>query len=227
MNLSRLESLLGNKNIDKIKNLKILILGLGGVGGYIVEALVRCGVNNITIVDGDTIKPSNINRQIIATSKNNNKYKTKEWKKRIKLINKDAVVNIINTHITEDNIEILFSDNYDYIIDACDSSKVKIKLVKECYNRKIKLVSSMGTANKIDATKLTISTLDKTTTDPLARKIRQNIKNKEIMKNVTVVFSTEKAINNAMLGSIVFVPAIAGLLIANYIILDVCEKSLL
>ena len=144
-----------------------------------------------------------------------------------KLINKDAVVNIINTHITEDNIEILFSDNYDYIIDACDSSKVKIKLVKECYNRKIKLVSSMGTANKIDATKLTISTLDKTTTDPLARKIRQNIKNKEIMKNVTVVFSTEKAINNAMLGSIVFVPAIAGLLIANYIILDVCEKSLL
>ena len=85
----------------------------------------------------------------------------------------------------------------------------------------------MGTANKIDATKLTISTLDKTTTDPLARKIRQNIKNKEIMKNVTVVFSTEKAINNAMLGSIVFVPAIAGLLIANYIILDVCEKSLL
>ena len=87
MNLSRLESLVGNENIEKIKKLKILILGIGGVGGYTVESLVRSGVENITLVDGDTIKPSNINRQIIATSKNNNKYKTKEWKKRIKRIN--------------------------------------------------------------------------------------------------------------------------------------------
>ena len=87
MNLSRLESLVGEENIKKIKNLKVLILGLGGVGGYAVESLTRCGVSNITLVDGDTIKPSNINRQIIATRWNNNRYKTKEWKKRIKKIN--------------------------------------------------------------------------------------------------------------------------------------------
>lgn len=224
MNLSRLESLVGEENIEKIKKLKVLVLGLGGVGGYTVESIVRCGVNNITLVDGDTIKPSNINRQIIATSKNNNKYKTKEWKKRIKRINPDAVVNIINTMINEDNMEVLFSDNYDYIVDCCDTSKVKIKLVKECNNKGIKLVSSMGMANKMDASKIQISTLDKTETDPLAKKIRSEIRDKEIMKNVTVVYSNEKPINNTMLGSTAFVPAVAGLYITNYIIKDVINK---
>jgi tRNA A37 threonylcarbamoyladenosine dehydratase len=221
MNLSRLESLVGEENIEKIKKLKVLVLGLGGVGGYAVESLARCGVENITLVDGDTIKPSNINRQIIATSKNNNKYKTKEWKKRIKKINPDAIVNIINTHITEDNMEVLFSMKYDYIIDCCDTSKVKIKLVRECYDKGIKLVSSMGMANKMDATKIMISTLDKTETDPLAKKIRSEIRNKEIMKGVTVVYSNEKPINNTMLGSTAFVPAVAGLYITNYIIREV------
>ena len=126
MNLVRLESLVGNENIEKIRNLKVLVLGLGGVGGYVIESLVRCGVENITLVDGDTIKPSNINRQLIVTSKNMNKYKTREWKKRIKLINKNAVVNIINTFITIDNIELLSGEQYDYIIDACDTSRVKV-----------------------------------------------------------------------------------------------------
>ena len=130
MNLVRLESLVGNENIEKIRNLKVLVLGLGGVGGYVIESLVRCGVENITLVDGDTIKPSNINRQLIVTSKNMNKYKTREWKKRIKLINKNAIVNIINTFITIDNIELLFGEQYDYIIDACDTSRVKVKLIK-------------------------------------------------------------------------------------------------
>ena len=122
MNLSRLESLIGNENIEKIKNLKVLILGLGGVGGYVVESITRCGVENITLVDSDIINPSNINRQIISNSKNMKKYKTKEWKKRIKLINNDAKVNLINKYITEDNIEVLFGDHYDYIIDACDTT---------------------------------------------------------------------------------------------------------
>lgn len=222
MNLSRLEALVGSENIEKIKKLKILIIGLGGVGGYVIESLIRCGVENITLVDGDTIKPSNINRQIIATSRNNDKYKTREWKKRIKKINRKAIVNIINTYITDDNFELLFGDNYDYIIDACDTSKVKVRLVKECHDRNIKLVSSMGTANKIDATKLIITTLDKTETDPLAKKIRKELSSyKEYMKDVVVVTSTENAINSNMLGSTAFVPGVAGLLITNYIIKDV------
>ena len=223
MNLSRLESLIGKENIAKIKKLKVLVLGLGGVGGYAVESLVRCGVENITLVDGDTIKPSNINRQIIVTTKNMNKYKTKEWKKRIKTINKDAIVNIINTMINEDNMEVLFSDNYDYIIDACDTTKVKIKLIEECHEKKIKLISSMGTAKKLDATKLIITTLDKTNTDPLAKKIRSGLKNKDLMKDVIVVTSTEKAKDTIELGSSAFVPAVAGLYITNYIVNDVIK----
>lgn len=226
MNVSRLESLVGLENIEKIKKLNVLILGIGGVGGYTVESLVRSGVERITLVDGDTIKPSNINRQIIVTRKNNNKYKTKEWKKRIKLINPNVSVNIINTRITEDNIEVLFSDNYDYIIDCCDTSKVKILLVKLCHEKGIKLVSSMGMANKMDASKIVISTLDKTSTDPLARKIRSELKgkDKDLMKDVTVVYSSEKAINNTMLGSTAYVPAVAGLLITNFIIDDTIKR---
>lgn len=226
MNLSRLESLIGKENIEKIKKTKVLVLGLGGVGGYTVESLVRSGISNITLVDGDTIKPSNINRQIIVNRWNYNRYKTKEWKKRIKRINPEAVVNIINTHITEENMEVLFSDNYDYIVDACDTSKVKIKLISECNSRGIKLVSSMGTANKLDATKIIITTLDKTETDPLAKKIRQELsKNhqRDLMKGVTVVTSTESPINNTMLGSTAYVPAVAGLYITNYIINDISK----
>ncbi len=224
MNLTRLEGIVGNDNIEKIKKLNILIIGLGGVGGYAIESLVRCGVERITLVDGDTIKPSNINRQIIATSKNNNRYKTREWKKRIKKINRQAAVNIINTYITEENIELLFGEQYDYIIDACDTTKIKVRLVKECHDRNIKLVSSMGTANKLDATKLIITTLDKTETDPLAKKVRKELGSyKEYMKDVVVVTSTEKAINNNMLGSTAFVPGVAGLLITNYIIKDVTK----
>ena len=224
MNLSRLESLIGEENIQKIKKLKVLIIGLGGVGGYTLESLTRCGVENLTIVDGDVIKPSNINRQIVVTSKNNNKYKTKEWKKRIKLINPNAKVNIINTHISEENMEVLFSDNYDYIIDACDTTRVKVKLIKECNSRGIKLISSMGTANKLDATKLIITTLDKTNTDPLAKKIRKDLgKEKELMKDVVVITSSEKAVNSKMLGSTAYVPAVAGLFITNHIVNQICN----
>ena len=158
------------------------------------------------------------------TSKNINKYKTKEWKKRIKLINKNAIVNIINTHITEDNIEILFSENYDYIVDACDSTKVKVRLIRECDQRNIKLIASMGTANKLNATKLVITTLDKTQTDPLAKKIRRELgKDKDLMEKVVVVTSTESPINNNMLGSTAYVPAVCGLYITNYIINDVIK----
>jgi tRNA A37 threonylcarbamoyladenosine dehydratase len=224
MNLTRLESLIGEENIIKIKKLRILILGLGGVGGYVVESLVRSGVENITLVDGDTIKPSNINRQIIVTRRNINKYKTREWKKRIKLINNNAVVNIINAYITEENIECLFGEKYDYIIDACDTTKIKVRLIEKCNELEIKLISCMGAANKTDATKLSISTLDKTESDPLAKKIRKEIKNKAIMDKVTVITSSEKPINNNVLGSTSYVPAVAGLLVTNYIINEIIDN---
>lgn len=222
MDLNRFENLVGKENLNLVRNLNVLVLGLGGVGGYVVESLVRSGVNNITLVDGDTIKPSNINRQIIATRFNNNKYKTKEWKKRIKKINKDAKVTIINAMINENNISLLFMQKYDYIVDACDTSKVKIALIKECLERNIKLVSSMGTANKLDATKLEITTLDKTEYDPLSKRIRREFsKNKEGMKKIVVVASAEKVKSDSFLSSTAYVPAVCGLLITNYIIKDI------
>ena len=225
MDLSRLEVLIGNDNINKIKNLNILIIGIGGVGGYTLESLVRCGINNITIVDGDTIKPSNLNRQIIATNENLDNLKTEEWKKRILSINPEAKVKCINEMISEDNIDLLFQDNYDYIIDCCDTTRVKVLLVKLCDEKGIKLVSSMGMAKKLDATKIKITTLDKTDTDPLARKIRSEIRNKDLMRKVTVVYSTEPSINNKTLGSTSFVPSVAGLFITNYIINNEIKRA--
>lgn len=225
MNLNRLENLIGLNALNRLRCLNVLIIGLGGVGGYAVESLARCGINHFTLVDGDIIKPSNINRQIVVNRYNNNKYKTKEWKKRIKLINKDAKVNIINATINESNIDLLFMEKYDYIIDACDTTIVKIKLVEECNKRDIKLISSMGMANKMDGTKIEIATLDKTDYDPLAKKIRRSIKNKEIMKNVRVVCSKEKPINTGILASNSYVPAIAGLLITNIIVDDIYKDN--
>lgn len=226
MNLNRLENLIGKESIEKVKNLNILILGLGGVGGYVVESLARCGVSEFTLVDNDVINTSNINRQIIATSKNNNKYKTKEWKKRIKLINKEAKVDLINAHISEENLFLLFTKNYDYIVDACDSTQTKIDLIKECLKQNIKIISCMGTANKLDATKLEITTLDKTNYDPLAKKIRKEFsRNKKDMKKIVVVSSTEKTIKSSFLGSTSYVPAVAGLYVTNYIINDIINKE--
>ena len=223
MNLNRLELLIGSENIDKIKKLNILVLGLGGVGGYAVESLIRCGVEHITLVDGDMIKSSNLNRQIISTSRNINRYKTREFKKRIKSINRNAVVNIVNTFINEKNMYLLFMEDYDYIVDACDTVNVKILLMKECLNRKIKLISSMGTANKLEASKLEITTLNKTSYDPLAKKIRKEFSESE-SKKIHVIASTETVKNKEGLGSICYVPATAGLLITNYIINDVLKK---
>ncbi len=224
MDLSRLELLIGKEKIKEIRNLNILVLGIGGVGGYAVESLIRCGVEHITLVDGDLIKKSNLNRQIISTSKNLNKYKTKEFKKRIKLINKDVKVNIINTFINQNNMYLLFMDKYDYIVDACDTTKVKIELMKECLSKKIKLISSMGTANKLEGKNLCITTLDKTNYDPLAKKIRKEFSEKQ-MKKIHVVTSTESPKIRKTLGSICYVPGIAGLLITNYIISDILKRK--
>ena len=225
MDLSRFEALIGENKLKIIKDLNILIIGLGGVGGYTVESLVRCGISNITLVDGDVIKPSNLNRQIISNTKNIDEYKTTEWKKRIKLINPDCNIKLINKMIDLNNIDLLFEDNYDYIIDCCDTSRIKIELVKLCNEKNIKLVSCMGTAKKIDASKVKITTLDKTDTDPLAKKVRNSIKDKKIMKKVTVVYSDELPLKNDILGSTSYVPAVAGLFVTNYIINHIIKNT--
>lgn len=219
MNLNRLELLIGKDNLEKIKKLKILIVGLGGVGGYTFETLVRSGIENITIVDFDKVDETNLNRQILTNSNNIGKYKTEVALERALLINKNVNINKLNIFLNKDNIDELNINQYDYIVDACDSLDTKELLMNYSYKYKIKLISSMGTAKKMDATKLEITTLNKTSYDALAKLLRKRI-DKKIQNKIIVVSSTEKPKDIKSLGSNSYVPAMSGILMTNYIIND-------
>lgn len=222
MNLNRLESLIGTEALEKIKSLKILIVGIGGVGGYTLESLVRSGVEDITIVDGDIIDETNLNRQIITNLENIGKLKVEEAYKRYTKINSNLNLKKVSTNINNDNF--LDLSKFDYVVDACDSVDAKVLLINECIDKNVKIISSMGTAKKMDASLLKITTLDKTNYDKLAKKLRSLI-DKKIHKKITVISSTEEVRDINVLGSNSYVPAVAGLLITNYIINDVCKKN--
>ena len=221
VNLERLERLIGTKNIEKIKNKTVLVLGLGGVGGYAVESLARSGVGTLIIVDYDIVDITNLNRQIIATINTIGKRKVDAWKERIQIINPECKVKIIDEKIVPENIELLFQDNPDYIVDACDYMDTKKALILECVNRNIKLISSMGTGNKMDPSKLQIMDIRKTSYDPIAKVLRKFVKDNKISKKIPVVCSTEvpKKVSSPV-GSNAFVPSYAGLLCTSYIIND-------
>lgn len=219
MNLNRLELLIGKENLEKIKNLKILIVGLGGVGGYTFETLVRSGIENITIVDFDKVDETNLNRQILTNSSNIGKYKTDVALERALLINKNIKITKLNIFLNEDNIDELDISQYDYIVDACDSLDTKELLINYSYKYKVKLISSMGTAKKMNATKLEVTTLNKTSYDALAKLLRKRI-DKKIQNKVVVVSSTEKPKDIKALGSNSYVPAMSGILMTSYIIND-------
>lgn len=218
-------SLIGKENFNKLKNTKVLIVGCGGVGGYALETLVRSGINYIDIIDSDIIDISNLNRQIITNKENVGNIKVEEAKKRAQSINKDININTFQLFLTKDNINEILSNNYEYIIDACDTVDTKIELIKHCIKNNIKLISSMGTAKKMHSTKLEITTLDKTNYDPLAKVIRKKIKDLKLNpKKIVVVSSTESVIKNEHLGSFMMVPAVAGILCAEYIINDIINS---
>lgn len=223
MNLDRLENLIGINKVVKIRNLNILIVGIGGVGGYVFESLVRSGVGRITIVDGDIIDETNLNRQIITNNDNIGKLKVVEAEKRAKLINKNVEIDYCNVFVDENNIKDIDFSSFDYVVDACDDVQAKVLIINKCLEVGVKVISSMGTAKKMDATKLQITKLYKTSYDPLAKSIRKLIP-KEEQKNVVVISSTEEPIKCEGLGSNSFVPGVAGLLITNYIINDVCKE---
>ena len=152
----RLEIIL-NEKINLIKIKSILIIGLGGVGSYALETLVRSGIENITIVDGDVIDITNLNRQLMSLNSNIGKSKVSVWKERIKDINPNCKIDAINKFITKDNLSILFNKKYDYVIDACDTLETKKELIKYCLDNKIKIISSMGMGNRLDSTKIKIT----------------------------------------------------------------------
>ncbi len=216
----RVELLL-NEDINKLKDKVVLVLGIGGVGSYTVETLIRNPIKKIIIVDSDIIDITNLNRQLFTNQNNIGLKKVDELEKRIKSINPYIEIKKIDKFIDENNINLLFEEKVDYIVDACDSLKTKECLIKECLKRKIKFISSMGTAKKLDPTKLKITELSKTSYDPIAKKLRKTFKNNKVI----VICSTEKPKEIKKLGSISFVPSVAGILITSYIINDILKGA--
>lgn len=222
--LDRLELLVDDK-IEVIKNLSVLIIGLGGVGGYALESLVRCGIKEVIIVDADKVDITNLNRQIIATHDTIGMNKTDAFYNRIKSINPDINVIKINEYITEDNLSILFKYHFDYLIDCCDTIKTKEAIINYCVNHDIKFISSMGTGNKLHPERLKIMKLKETNYDPIAKRLRKYVKDNGIKKDIYVVCSDEgKVVNKVdVMPSNSFVPATAGLLCTSYIINDIVK----
>ena len=221
---SRVISLVGEENLQMISEKTVLVVGLGGVGGYATEALVRSGISNIIIIDFDKIDISNLNRQIIANSNNVGKYKVDVMKERILSINPKCNVIVINTFLNSETISLLDKYQIDYIVDACDSVQAKKLLIDYALENDIKLIASMGTANKLDPSKLTICDIRKTAYDPLAKILRKYVMEKKTNKKIMVVSSVEEPLRRDVLASLVFVPATAGILAAKYIIDDIIKK---
>lgn len=219
----RLITLIGEDDVNKLKKANVLIVGLGGVGGYALETLVRSGIYNLTIVDGDIVELSNLNRQIISKRDVIGKPKALVAQARTLEINPDVNLKVINEFISEDNFSLLNIDSFDYVIDACDDLNLKLLLIKNA--DKYKLISSMGTANKMDMTRFKITTIDKTSYDPLAKIIRKKIKEEKIRTKFKVVSSDEKVMKNGTkLGTVAYMPAVSGLLCASYVINDIINK---
>ena len=178
----RIISLVGNDNLNKIKNTTVLVVGLGGVGGYATEALIRSGIGRVILIDYDKIDKSNLNRQLITNTSNIGLSKVAEMKKRILSINPECEVITEEIFLDEDNLNILDNHKIDYIIDACDSVKTKKLLIDYSIDKDIKLIASMGTANKLDPTKLAVMDIRKTSYDPLAKILRKYVIDKKTNK---------------------------------------------
>lgn len=231
--LQRTELLIGKESLKKLANSKILVFGVGGVGGYVVEGLVRAGIGSITVVDFDTIDITNINRQIIALHSNIGAYKVDIIEQRIKDINPKCKVIKFRERLIPDNIEKFSLKEYDYIVDAIDSVQSKIALAEYCYNNNISLFSSMGAGNKLDPKRFKVSDIGKTSVCPLARTMRVNLKKKNV-KKLKVVWSDESpkkninrnnGLNKTPTSSISFVPSVAGLIISGEIINELISKE--
>lgn len=223
---SRVEKVIGQESVSLLGEKCVLVLGCGGVGSYVVEGLVRSNIGKIILVDYDKVDVSNINRQIMAYDSTVGEYKVDVLERRIKDINSNCSVVKIYDKITEDNYSILFNENIDFFIDACDFIEAKKSVMLECYKRNILFISSMGTGNKLDPSKLNIVELSKTFNDPLARIMRKFAKDNNI-KKVMVLSSSELPVklSDRTPGSLMFVPASAGILIASYVVRELIKKN--
>ncbi|MEZ0480557.1 ThiF family adenylyltransferase [Planococcus sp. SSTMD024] len=191
---SRNELAIGKEGMELVNGSTVAILGVGGVGSFAAEACARSGVGKIILVDKDDVDITNINRQLVANLSTVGQSKVEVMKKRIADVNADCEVVTLHMFYTEDTYEEFFSHKPDYVIDASDTLIYKVHLIKECYSRRIPVISSMGAANKTDPTRFKIADISKTHTDPLAKMIRKKLKQAGIRKGVPVIFSDESPI---------------------------------
>lgn len=224
---TRTNILLGDANIAKLAGKHILIAGVGGVGGYVVEAIARAGIGKITIIDNDVVDISNINRQLISNLGNIGKAKVDEFSQRIKLINPDIELISLPIFIDENNLDELLSDKPDYVIDCIDTIESKLALIVYCLKHKLKIVSSMGAGNRIDVTKAKLADISKTQVCALARNIRLRLRKMGIKKGLTVVYSEEEPFAKPLAnsaggrptnGTISYLPALFGIMLAGKVL---------
>lgn len=246
---SRTELLLGKEAMEKLKNAKVAVFGIGGVGGYVCEALVRSGVGAFDLIDDDKVCLTNLNRQIIATRKTVGKYKTDVMKDRILEINPDARVEVHKCFFLPENADEFPFEEYDYIVDAVDTVTAKISLVMKAQEMNVPIISSMGAGNKLDASQFRVADIYKTKVCPLAKVMRRELKKRGV-KKLKVVYSEEQptrpvedmaiscrtncicppgaahkcAERRDIPGSVAFVPSVAGLIIAGEVVKDLAAK---
>ncbi|ETP73879.1 dinucleotide-utilizing enzyme possibly involved in molybdopterin or thiamin biosynthesis [Lachnospiraceae bacterium JC7] len=245
---TRTRLLLGADSMEKLKNSRVAVFGIGGVGGFVCEALVRSGVGHFDLIDDDKVCLSNLNRQIIATRKTLGRYKTEVMKERMLDINPDVEVNIHNCFFLPENADKFPFEEYDYVVDAVDTVTAKIELVMKCKEKGVPIISSMGAGNKLDPSAFKVADIYKTNVCPLAKVMRHELKKRGVRK-LKVVYSEEQAMKpmeeksfnsgadnlcapeaepgsakrRATPGSVAFVPSVAGLIIAGEVVKDLIK----
>ena len=231
--LSRTELLIGREKLVKLSKAHVLVIGLGGVGSFAAEFICRNSIGTMTIVDGDTVDPSNRNRQLPALSTNHGQSKADIMAERLKAINPELTLHVIKTFINPDAVEeILSAHSYDYIVDAIDSVTPKITFLKEAFNRNLRIVSSMGAGGRMDPTMVRIVDISKTFNCNFAQQVRKNLKKEGIYKGIKAVFSSEEQIKESLMltdgsnykksayGTMSYLPAVFGATCASVVIRD-------
>ena len=218
------ELLIGNNGVSKLKNANIIIFGIGGVGGYTCEMLVRAGIGNLTIVDFDKVDITNINRQIIALNSNVGEFKVNAMQKRILDINSAINLKIVNTRVCAENVKELLNSNYDYVIDSIDSVTDKINLIVTAKELGLNIISAMGAGNRIQIPQFEVCDLYKTYNDGLAKVLRKKLKEKGINKHLVVFSKNQATPCGDQIGSISYYPAMCGCVLAGYVINELLNK---
>lgn len=231
---SRTELLIGAEGVERLKNARVAIFGVGGVGGHAMEALARSGIGTIDVIDDDTVSVTNINRQILATQKTVGKYKTDVAKERILEINPEAHIFTHKMFFLPENANQFEFKQYDYIVDAIDTVSGKLSLAEQAQKAGVPIISSMGAGNKMDPTAFEVADIYETSVCPLAKVMRRELKKRGI-KKLKVVYSKEKPLmpkeseeqmtsaRRQIPGSVSFVPSVAGLIIAGEVVKDLLE----